>query len=51
MAGTLPQSSGYQSTSSEESADNPSSMQSPADDVDNDMALNWVTINMDYRKW
>ena len=50
IAGTSPQSSGYQSTSSEESADNPSSMQSPADDADNDMALNWVTINTDYLK-
>jgi len=50
IAGTSPQSSGYQSISSEESADNPSSMQSPADDVDNDMALNWVTINTDYLK-
>jgi len=50
IAGTLPQSSGYQSISSEESADNPSFTQSPADDVDNDMALNWVTINTDYLK-
>jgi len=50
IAGTSPQSSGYQSTSSEESADNPSSTQSPADDTDNDMVLNWITINTDYLK-
>jgi len=37
-------------TSSEGSTDNPSSMQSSADDVDSDMALNWVTINTDYLK-
>jgi len=50
IAGTLPQSSGYQSTSSEGSADNPSSTHSPADDADSDMALNWVTINTNYLK-
>ena len=50
IAGTSPQSSGYQTASSEESADNPSSTQNPADDADNDMALNWVTINTDYLK-
>jgi len=50
IAGTSPQSSGYQSTSSEGSADNPSSMHSPADNVDSNMALNWVTINTDYLK-
>jgi len=50
IAGTLPQSQGYQSTSPRGSADNPSSTQSSADNVDNDMALNWVTINMDYLK-
>jgi len=50
IAGTSPQSSSYQSTSSEESADNPSSMHNPADDADNNMALNWVTINTDYLK-
>jgi len=50
MTSTSPQSQNHQSTSSEESADNPSSMQSSADDTDNDMALNWVTINMDYLK-
>ena len=50
IASTLPQSPGYQSTSSEGSADNPSSMQSSADDADSDMALNWVTINTDYLK-
>ena len=47
---TLPQSQGYQSTSSGESADNPSTMQSSAEDVDSDMALNWVTIKSDYHK-
>jgi len=50
IAGTSPQSQGYQSTSSQGSADNPSSTQSFADDADSDMALNWVTINMDYLK-
>jgi len=48
--GTLPQSQGYQSTSPGGSADNPSFTQSSADDMDSDMALNWVTINMDYLK-
>jgi len=50
IAGTSPQSQGYQLTSPEGSADNPSSTQSSTDDVDSDMALNWVTINMDYLK-
>jgi len=50
IAGTLPQSQGYQSTSPRGSADNPSSTQSSADDADSDMALNWVTINTDYLK-
>jgi len=50
IASTLPQSQGNQSTSSGGSADNPSSTQSSADDVDSDMALNWVTINTDYLK-
>jgi len=50
IAGTSPQSQGYQSTSPEGSADNPSSMQSSADNMDSDMALNWVTINTDYLK-
>jgi len=50
IAGTSPQSQGYQSTSPRGSADNPSSTQSSADDADSDMALNWVTINMDYLK-
>jgi len=50
IAGTLPQSQDYQSTSSGGPADNPSSMQSSTDDADNDMALNWVTINTDYLK-
>jgi len=50
IAGTLSQSQGYQSTSPGGSADNPSSTQSSADDVDSDMALKWVTINTDYLK-
>jgi len=50
IASTSPQSQGYQSTSPEGSADNPSSMQSSADDADSDMALNWVTINTNYLK-
>jgi len=50
IAGTLPQSQGYQSTSPGGSADNPSSTQSSTDNADSDMALNWVTINMDYLK-
>jgi len=48
--GTSPQSQGHQSTSPEGPADNPSSTQSSADDADNNMALNWVTINTDYHK-
>jgi len=50
IAGTLPQSQGYQSTSPRGSTDNPSSTQSSADDADSNMALNWVSINTDYRK-
>jgi len=50
IASTLPQSQGHQSTLSEESADNLSSMQSSAEDVDSDMALNWVTIKSNYHK-
>ena len=50
IASTLPQSLDHQSTSSGGSADNPSSMQSSADNADNDMALNWVSINTDYCK-
>jgi len=50
IASTSPQSQGYQSTSPGGSADNPSSMQSSADDTDSNMALNWVTINTDYLK-
>jgi len=50
IAGTSPQSQGYQSTSPGGPTDNPSSTQSSADDADSDMALNWVTINMDYLK-
>jgi len=50
IAGTSPQSQGYQSTSPGGSADNPSSTQSSADNTDSDMALNWVTINTDYLK-
>jgi len=50
IAGTSPQSQGYQSTSPGGSADNPSSTQSSADDADSNMALNWVTINTNYLK-
>jgi len=50
IAGISPQSQGYQLTSPRGSADNPSSMQSSTDDVDSDMALNWVSINTDYLK-
>jgi len=50
VASTSSQNPEHQSASSEGSADNPSSTQSSADDVDNAMALNWVTINTDYRK-
>ena len=50
IASTLPQSQGYQLTSSGESADNPSAMQSSAEDVDSNMALNWVTIKSNYHK-
>jgi len=50
ITGTSPQNQDYQSTSPEGYADNPSSMQSSADDADSDMALNWVTINTDYLK-
>jgi len=50
IASTSPQSQGHQSTSSEESTDNPSATQSSAEDVDSDMALNWVSIKADYHK-
>ena len=50
IASTSPQSQGYQLTSSEESTDNPSATQSSAEDMDSDMALNWVTIKTDYHK-
>jgi len=50
IASTSPQSQGHQSTSSEESTDNPLATQSSAEDVDSDMALNWVTIKSDYHK-
>jgi len=50
ITSTLPQSQGYQSTSLGESADNPSATQSSAEDVDSNMALNWVTIKSDYHK-
>jgi len=49
-ASTSPHSQSNQSTSSGESADNPSATQSSAEDVDSDMALNWVTIKSDYHK-
>ena len=47
---TSPQSQGYQLTSSGESADNPLATQSSAEDVDSNMALNWVSIKSDYHK-
>jgi len=47
---TLPQSQGKQSTSSEESTDNPPAMQSSADNADSNMALNWVSIKSNYHK-
>jgi len=50
IASTSPQSQGHLSNSPGESADNPSSMQSSAEDEDNDMSLNWVTIKSDYHK-
>jgi len=50
IASTSPQSQSHQSTSSGESADNPSSTQSSAEDVDSNMALNWVTIKSNYHK-
>ena len=50
IASTLPQSQSNQLTSSGESADNPSSTHSSAEDVDSNMALNWVTIKSDYHK-
>ena len=50
IASTLPQSQGYRSTSSEESADNPLLSQNSTEDVDSDMALNWVSIKADYHK-
>jgi len=50
IASTSPHSQNNQATSSEESADNPSATQSSAEDVDSDMALNWVTIKSDYHK-
>jgi len=50
IASTLPQSQSNPPVSSQESADSSSPMQSSADDVDSDMALNWVTINTDYPK-
>jgi len=50
IASTSPQSQGHQSTSSGESTDNPSSTHSSAEDMDSNMALNWVTIKSDYHK-
>jgi len=50
IASTLPQSQSNPPVSSQESADSSSSTQSSADNVDSDMALNWVTINTDYLK-
>jgi len=45
-----PQSQGYQSTSSGESTDNFPATQSSTEDVDSDMALNWVSIKTNYHK-
>jgi len=50
IASTSPQSQSNQSTSSEESTDNPSAMQSSTEDMDSDMALNWVTIKSNFHK-
>jgi len=50
IVSTSPQNQGNQTGSSEGSADTSSPTQSSADDTDNDMTLNWVSINMDYRK-
>ena len=50
IASTSPQSQGNQTISSEGSADTSSSTQSSADNADNNMALNWVTINTNYLK-
>jgi len=49
-ASTSPQNQSNPPVSSQESADSSSSTQSSADNVDSDMALNWVTINTDYLK-
>ena len=50
ITSTSPQSPGHQSTLSGGFADNPLSMHSSAEDVDSNMALNWVTIKSDYHK-
>jgi len=50
IASTSPQSQSNQSTSSGESANNPPSTHSSAEDVDSNMALNWVTIKSNYHK-
>ena len=50
VVSTSPQSQNNPPVSSQESADSSSSTQSSADNADSDMALNWVTINMDYLK-
>jgi len=50
IASTSPQSQSNSSVPSQESADSFSPTQSSADDVDSNMALNWVTINTDYLK-
>jgi len=50
VTSTSPQSQTNQTGSPEGSADNPLSTKNSTDDVDSDMALNWVTINMDYLK-
>jgi len=50
IASTSPQSQGNQLISSEGSTDHSPFMQSSTDDMDSDMALNWVTIKSNYHK-
>jgi len=50
LVSTSPQSQDNQTGSSEGSTDTSSSPQSSADNADNDMALNWVSIKANYCK-
>jgi len=50
LASTLPQSQGNQMGSSEGSANTSLSLQSPAEADTNDIALNWVSIKINYNK-